>query len=213
VYTRLAMILGFAAVLGCAPRNYTYVPVTTTSAEIAGERSAVYAIPRLEPHGTVRVEAFGIAPLRHRGLDDTTMPCVRVMLVVTNQSDEAWIVDGDEQQLALGWSGRELVSATTAEVERAPRIAVPPRSMKWIDLYFPLPARVASAREVPAFDVLWTVRMGDRVITEQTPFARIAIAPEMRAPAVTTGPESIPGAQQLPGTEPPNRWPPPHPSQ
>jgi hypothetical protein len=205
---RFVVSFALAALSGCASERYTYAPVQTTSAEIAGEPAAVYAVPPESPRGDVRVATFGIAPLRPEGIEDSTLRAIHVALVVSNRSNEVWTVDGGEQQLTLaGWSP---VGATTVKVTRPPQTEIPARSTRWIDLFFPLPSGVDHAREIPAFDVMWTVHVGPRAVTARTPFDRFLVEPAPRRLPDLREPERIPGTEPpLPGSEPPDRWPPP----
>lgn len=172
---RSVVMIAVAALFGCGPDTYTYAPVRTTSGDIAIEDAAVRAIPPDRPRGEVRVAALGVVALRPEAIADSTLRAFHVEIVVSNRSDEPWTLDGAEQRLAVG-AGRELVEAITERVGRPPQIEVPAHTTRTIDLYFPLPAEVESARDLPAFAVVWTVRAGSRVVTERSAFQRLRAA-------------------------------------
>lgn len=170
----LAVALATSAV-ACTSERFTYAPVRTTSADVAGESGAVVRIPRDAPRGDVRVVTFGIAPLQPEDDPLATVRALHVSLVVSNRSDETWTILGDEQRVSLGGTGSPIV-ARSARVAAITRMEIPARSTRWIDLFFPLPQGVETPGAIPSFDVTWTVRTGARPpVVERTTFERFVI--------------------------------------
>ena len=83
----------------------------------------------------------------------------------------------DERRLTLADGEREDLYATPATVARPTVVHVPPQSVRYVDLYFPLPYRLQREVAVPSFDVVWTVRAGSLAVTRRTPFQRFLAAP------------------------------------
>jgi hypothetical protein len=87
-------------------------------------------------------------------------------------------VDGAEQRVELASKGpRTVVYATTIDVDPVPKVDIPPRSTRSLDLYFPLPGSMQDARALPAFSVAWTVHLGPRVVAKRTSFERFLSSP------------------------------------
>lgn len=194
MHRHLVTVLALAALVGCASDRYVYAPVRTTSVEVGGEPAVVYAIPPDAPRGDLRLGTFGITSLQPLGSDEPTVTAVHVAFVVSNQSAETWTIDGSEQQLALTGRDKRLVDgAMTNRMARLPRIEIAANTSRWVDLFFPLPQGYQKARDVSAFDVIWTVRTASRVFTERTAFARSVIeAPRTSAPDLKA-PDDFPG--------------------
>lgn len=203
---RWILSLGAAAVLlGCGQQRYQYGPVRTTGAEIAGSPAAAYDIPPDAPRGSMRLAMMGVSTLHSlTGLEDSTLRAVRLAFVVSNRSDETWTVDLAQQHIDVPTRhGLETVYATTVDITRPTAIEVPPRSSRWIDLYFPLPFSLSKVDELPAFDAVSIVNTGTRAISQRTTFARFVAAPPAISPPVLLEPEiTTPG-------ERPNFGPPP----
>jgi len=65
----------------------------------------------------------------------------------------------------------------SASVRDLPLVEIPPGEKRALDLYFPLPDPLRSARQVPQFEVLWRVTTDTREVAERTPFERIRVEP------------------------------------
>jgi hypothetical protein len=98
-----------------------------------------------------------------------------VRFVVSNDSGERpWSVDAREIKLELR-GARARTEPVQGGTQEPLILSVPPRRQQIIDLYYPLPADMDEAEDVPAFDVVWTVHTDIRVVTERTPFERIYV--------------------------------------
>jgi hypothetical protein len=162
-----------AALVCCAPARYFYAPVQTTSADLEGAPAAIYEMPSDSPRGDVRIAMLGVAALRPGGLEDSTLSAIHVALAVSNRSNERWTVDPSEGHLTLVMNHeRSDIYATTAEIARTSPVVIPPRSTRTIDLYFPLPLTLQKENKLPPFEVVWSVHIGSRAITQRTPFQR-----------------------------------------
>jgi hypothetical protein len=177
--------LGLASALAasaCVEHEYVYKPVAHASAEIAGEVAASYAIPPEAPRGDVRIASFGFVDIAPRDAPDLKSPALHVREIVANNGNDPWTLDTRGQRLSLesGLSGgedSEPVYFTTESEVAPPIVIVPPGGKRTIDLFFPVGQAFGEADELPAFDIVWTVKTPSRAITERTPFERIELLP------------------------------------
>jgi hypothetical protein len=200
----IAVVLAVA--VACSAERYAYAPVRTTSAELAGELAAIYALPPEAPRGEARVATFGITTLSPMGIEDSSLRAVHLAIAVSNRSDDTWKIEPAEARLLIGdRSEAEALYSTTERIVRPQRVDVPAHSSRWIDLFFPLALEARQASELPSYEMLWAIDVGTRKVTLRTTFARFLVE---RPPSPKGDDLSNPSA--LPGAEPPNRWPPPH---
>lgn len=202
--TSLGAWLSLAACSG--QQGYLYAPSTTTltSAEPAQTRTAEYPFPPDSPQGDIRLATSGLAKV---SADAPT--AVQLRMVVRNRSQERWVIDPREQKLVLVARGDERTIHTTASTTSAVAVEVLPAQSATIDLSFDLPPTTSKPSEIPAFDAVWTVRVGERRITTRTTFERL-VAPSIANDVPTAGYPFNRGAsplagERLPGT-PGSRW-------
>lgn len=184
-------VVAAAALVTCGPNEYSYAPLHTTGADVPDSRWTSYPIPPEAARGAVRVAMLGLEPLRPYGsIEDSTLRAIHVGIVVENHGPVAWTLDGAEQYVELDGGP---ILATTATVERLPRLAIPAGSTRSLDLYFPL--TVGDPKKLPReVELVWTVRMGERVVTMSTWFQRF-----LSGPAIVPLPTTVwPGAGQTP---------------
>jgi hypothetical protein len=166
--------IALLALCACEPQ-YAYVPVTNATV-IAGHVAADYPIPKEAPRGDVRVASYGIADVG--GSRDDRVRALHLRLTLIDNSDRAWTMDTREQLVDLDGYGRSVAAYASANSGTSPPlITAPPMGKRVVDLFFPLPAELQRASRLPAFDVVWKVRTGDREIAERTPFERISVEP------------------------------------
>jgi hypothetical protein len=129
----------------------------------------------------VRLATLGLA-------DVAGSKAIRLRMILANHGSEPWIVDKSEQQLAVAVrpNGNQRTEIVNALAEPgASRVEVPPQRTATVDLLFPLPRGATDPSEVPAFDAIWTVRVGDRAIATRTPFERWTVSlPAQAVPTV-----------------------------
>jgi hypothetical protein len=155
------------------------LPVTLTSAEIAGQEAASYPVPALVPHGSVRIVSFGMTDVRPQNLPHTRAQAMR--LVVSNESQESWSVDARVQALVFD-DGQAATPEYALAIGGAPPIVVVPAgTTRAIDLFFPLPDSAQTPSTLPRFDAVWSVRTPGHVVTGRTPFARSPVRPRAYA--------------------------------
>jgi len=202
-------MLATVALTACAPTRYSYAPVTTTSAELAGASAAVYGMPPGAPRGDVRIAMLGVTSLGPVGTHEVGSDAIHLALAVSNRSDEPWTVDPSEQRLTLTLKRqRSEVYATSGEAPRSSTVLVLPRSTRMIDLYFPLPIQFQKEDAPPPFEVTWTVHAGGRAVTQRTPFQRFIISPTPDEERDLRKPDDLPASDHLlPGEEHPEHRP------
>jgi hypothetical protein len=200
------------ALVACSPQRYAYAPASTTSAELGTSTTnpsiATYAIPSDAARGEVRVATLGVED-----------GAVHVRLVVTNRNDDAtWSVNESEQQIELDAEYGRIEEPARPVAGKAPQVVeIAPGKSASIDLFFPVPPEFEDAKDLVAFDVVWTVRAGDRPIMQRTAFERYLVKrPRAATPPMVDDPTErnrlFPGRNVSPGALPgPGQWPPPHP--
>ena len=202
-------ILTAVALTACAPTRYSYAPVTTTSAELAGASAAVYGMPPGSPQGEVRIAMLGVTSMGPVGTHEVGSDAIHLALAVSNRSDETWTVDPSEQHLTLTLKRqRNEIYATSGEIPRSSTVLVLPRSTRMIDLYFPLPIQFQKEDSPPPFEVVWTVHAGGRAVTQRTPFQRFIVSPTPAEERDLRRPDDLRDDDYvLPGEEQPERRP------
>jgi hypothetical protein len=160
-------------------QSYVYQPAEHATATIGGNVAASYAIPVASPEGDVRLATFGFTDLEAQNAPDQKLRSVVLRMVVSNNGPSAWTVNAREQYIDIVGPGKtQPLFVSTQEGEKGmPTIAIPPGEKRSIDLFFPLPPQMQSASKIPEFDALWTVRTGQGVVSERTPFDRLRIEP------------------------------------
>jgi len=185
----IALALGLA-LPACEPA-YTYVPVTdayeasdrvdAASAGVdvtPGTAAATYPIPRDAPRGNLRIASYGLVDIGPQTQSDKRIVALHLRMTLTNDSDRPWTLDTREQRVALEGFGTSVAAFASADAGSAPpTITVPPKGKRVVDLFFPLPTQLQSQRTLPSFDALWRVQADDQVVSDETPFERMAVQP------------------------------------
>jgi hypothetical protein len=172
-----ALVLAVAALglVGCE-RDYVYRPTVATTSAVSGRPASYYEVPPGAPRGFVQLTTFGLTEIQPQsGSDEERAAALHVRMVVANNSDTPWTVDTREQLLALPGLGNSRPAFATADQGAAPMVVIPPNGKRTIDLFYPLPEDMQSANDIPAFDTIWKVQAGDRVVAERTPFERLEV--------------------------------------
>ena len=213
-----AAAIASVALSACATTRYAYAPVTTTSADLAGASAAVYGIPPEAPRGEARIAMMGVSSLTaasgspgslDRG-EQVRADAIHLALAVSNRSDEVWTVDPSEQRMTLTIKQRRSdIWGTSRELTLSEPVAVPPRSTRMIDLYFPLPIDFKKEDAPPPFDVVWTVHAGGQPVVRHTSFQRFIVSPAPEEQRDLRTPDDVgnPSDHVLPGTNLPDRRP------
>jgi len=179
---RVACVVCPLAVAACS-QDYTYVPVTTTSAAVAGRPAAEYAISaRGAPSvgGEVRVATLGFVPVRWQEPTGwTSGQALDVRMVMTNDGDARWAMDLRDQFVELTGGGQWVAPLVALGPETPPtRLVVEPGSQRTVDLFFPLPQPLRGATSLPTFDVHWSLYSNGKRVERRTTFDRIAFPPD-----------------------------------
>jgi hypothetical protein len=185
--------------------QYHYAPQENAAARVSGQPAAYYPIPPASPRGDLRVAALGFSDLRvvspgvaelqaeaqadgpapggpnepNEPLTPAAEPrhvrAMHVRMLVDDNDEKPWTVDTREQLGELQGDGQSLAAFVAASAGEPPVITVPAGGSVTLDLYYPLPAGMQSASEVPKFDVLWHVRTPDGIVARRTRFERLRI--------------------------------------
>jgi hypothetical protein len=173
---RRLLILCILGLSACGPEYY-YQPAEQATASVLGRPAARYEVPPEEPHGDVRVATFGVTGVDVG--DEETVPSLHVRLIVSNDSGAApWLLD--TRDIRAQFAGRPPLSPAfvNASGEGLPVLQIPPGQSRTVDLFFPLPEDLRGARDIPEFDVLWSVQTEERRVAERTPFERMRVEPQ-----------------------------------
>jgi hypothetical protein len=204
----LSLALSVAGAGGaCGGPRYAYAPVSTTGAELGGRAAADYPFPPQSPHGRVRLATFGVAQLVPQG-----PRYFHVRMLVSNQGAVSWTVDKAEQVLDITLGDdrahkAQVRAATDLPTDSSPpRTAIGPGAERAVDLFFPLSPEEAA--DVPALEVIWTIKEGERGIVTTTPFERFLASGAARSvPRPEPFPYGSGGVRtRMPGT-PDGNWP------
>nr|UXE44640.1 hypothetical protein Hi04_10k_c2877_00008 [uncultured bacterium] len=172
----LNLVLAGCGVLTACGNNYVYAPTVSTSATIGGRLASYYSIPQEEPRGDVRIATFGFAEIGSREGEET-LKALHTRMIVANNSEYPWSVDTREQRIAVPGDGESQPAFATTSGGLPPIVDIPPKEVRTIDLFYPLPPDVQKASKLPSFDTLWTVHTDTREVTERTPFERLTVQP------------------------------------
>jgi hypothetical protein len=166
------------ALVGCE-HQYVYQPVVSTSAAVAGRPASYYTIPPEAPRGDVRIATFGFVDIHPRNADEgAVIRGLHVRMIVANNSNAPWTVDTRDQMLSLPGRGESRPAFVTVDAGASPpTVVVPSGEKRTVDLFYPLPPDLQKAEKVPAFDTVWRVDTGVRVVVERTPFERLEVEP------------------------------------
>jgi len=163
---------------GCAP-TYVYQPAQNATAQMHGRLAADYEIPASHPEGDVRLASFGISDVSPEGSPNLKQRAIHVRLVVANNGGQYWSLDAREQRIDLPGAGQmspAYVGSGQPETG-LPMISIAPGGKRTLDLFYPLPATLQSAKQIPEFDLLWKINTGTQIVAERTPFDRLKIEP------------------------------------
>jgi hypothetical protein len=164
----------------CAPR-YEYRPAANATASIKGHVAADYQIPSNAPQGDVRIASFGMSKIAPSKTPDQSQKAVHVRMIVNDNSQADWTMDTRQQMIVLPGGQQVAPSLVTTREGLAglPSVTVPAGGKRIINLFYPLPANMQSASQVPEFDVVWRVNTPQQQVTERTPFDRLRVDPEV----------------------------------
>ncbi len=178
-----------AAALGGCDHSYVYSPTVATTSAIAGRPASYYPVPPEAPRGSVQLATFGFAEIHPQGApENANVRALHMRMIVANNSQAPWTVDTREQVLSLPTRGMSRPAYAAAEGGEGPLVVVPPLGKRTIDLFYPLPANMEDAEDVPAFDSVWKVQTDARVVADRTPFERLEVVPHYSYDDYSWGP-------------------------
>lgn len=159
------------ALAACAtPTGYVYSPQDACH-WTEGYPAVTQLVPPEAPQGSIEVSSFGVVAIRPDG--QRAVAALHVRLAVTNDGDASpWTVVPADQVLDLPGLGRTGPMAISPEMSMSESMVVGQRERLPLDLYFALPASVASEDALVGFDVLWQVETPARRYASRTHFDR-----------------------------------------
>jgi hypothetical protein len=172
---RSSLIAIAALGLSCGGTEYVYRPQqpNTLSGGLPATRTE---IPQERPQGSVEVLSYGVTNLR---ANDNRFPALHVRLIVSNNGDPTpWRLDTREQIVEIANEGRAAPIYVNGDVRTLPMVTIPQKSQRVLDLYYPLPATVEKASQLPRFELIWEVDTAARTVASRTAFDRIEPEPD-----------------------------------
>jgi len=174
-----AVALVFLAISGCTSGRYIYEPEENATALVSGRPAAYYPVPPQAPRGDVRVATLGIAALQSPSGEGPSLHVMHVRMIADDNADTvAWQVDTREQLGGIGGYGQSRPAfASVGSSRRPPIVTIPPTATATIDLFYPLPADMQEASEIPRFELLWRIGTSEGPIAQRTTFERVPVEP------------------------------------
>ncbi|HET9987803.1 MAG TPA: hypothetical protein VFQ65_04770 [Kofleriaceae bacterium] len=170
-------ILVFAA--ACAAHvapSRVYAPAGVTHWS-DGHPAVLVAVPPEAPHGYVELESFGVIELRPRGTN-LRFTTVHVRLAITNDEDDAgWTVRPADQLLEVPGEGTSRAIYVNTDMPEATVLQIAKRDHRVVDLYYPLPATIARADQLPWFELHWQIATPARLVASTARFEPFAGSP------------------------------------
>jgi hypothetical protein len=174
----LALVL-FATLFGtvaCASGRYIYEPEENATARISGRPAAYYPVPPQAPRGDVRVATLGIATLQSPSGHGPSVHVMHVRMIVDDNADTvAWQVDTREQLGGIGGFRQSRPAFASVSPGRPPVVTIAPGASATLDLFYPLPADMEEASEIPRFELLWKLGTSAGPVAERATFERLRI--------------------------------------
>jgi hypothetical protein len=169
------------AVAGCAQQSYVYQPTSMATATIEGVPASQYPVPPEAPRGDVTIGSLGVTRMDKDGSSAAEFVHTR-MVVSNNNGDGPWTIDPGRQLLSLPGHTPIGPAYVNSSAQVTPQATVAPGQKVTLDLFYPLPADMPQAKQVPEFDVLWSVNTQGRLVAERTSFERLEVAPADLSP-------------------------------
>ena len=157
--------------IGCSHPRYVFIPAQNADAVMDGETASLYQVPPQDPQGDVEVASFGIQQAPNGP------PSMHVRMIVSNDSDQPWVLDTRRQLAVVPGVGRVRAMSATSSLSQPPRISIGPDEEAVVDLFFPLPPRDADAKELPDFNLIWRVQTDRGMVADRTRFNRYRVEP------------------------------------
>ncbi len=177
ILSRSSMLALLALATACAT-EYAYVPPAGIEEPMANRIAAEYAIPPEAPRGELQVASYGIVHVASQAAPDKYLHALHLRVILRNDGDQTWTLDTREQRVELDGRGQSAPAFASANPGAPPPlVTIPPSARRVVDLFFPLPADLQEASELPAFDAIWRVDVGAQPVIERTPFERLQSEP------------------------------------
>jgi hypothetical protein len=159
-----------AALAGCmAPTSYVYSPEGASHWD-DGYPTATQLVPPEAPQGTIEFSSFGFVEIQN---EQRAQSVLHVRLTVTNDGDASpWAIVPRDQVIDVSGDERTSPMAMKQALPMNEPVEVGQRERKPLDLYFALPASVASEDVLMGFDVWWQVTTPARPYLSRTHFDR-----------------------------------------
>src|SRR5207253_2084062 len=107
------------------------------------------------------------------------MSALHLRALIENRSSSAWTFDTREQRIDLSGRGALVPAFASANAGTPPPlITVEPTGKRVVDMFFVLPQDLQGAEDIPAFDAVSQVTTDAGVVSERTPFERLAVEPD-----------------------------------
>ncbi len=165
--------------VSCSSTPYSYVPAEQQVVSAEVDRSVGYVIPSGDRKGRLRIKSHGVVEIRPKE-EQAGVRTLHLRMELENSGTEPWVLNSREQILELPEHGesRPAYLNTDAELRVLPMIVVNPGIRRTVDLFYPLPAGIDQASEIPGFAFNWRMQVPEQVVKSVVNFDRVGITAE-----------------------------------
>lgn len=167
----LGLLLVCALAVGCATQKYGFRPSGNVATAEAGYPASHYPVPPDGPRGEVYVTSFGTREVDAGSGGHSQLIHVRVA-VANHNADADWTVDPGKQLLVAPGAAPERPSFMEVDGKHDGNTVVARGQRRVFDLYYQMPNGARNARNLPGFEVQWTLDGGGQTFAERTGFTR-----------------------------------------
>ena len=153
---RMTRVLLPALLAGCAATtSYVYAPRDASTSQ-AGYPTAIIGIPPDGPKGRLELTSYGITDIQPEGT--ARMTVLHVHISVANERDAAaWTFVPSQQTVQMARKPAEHPIFVSSDKPDVASLTIAPGERRQVDLYYALPAGIASEEDLPGFELTWRV--------------------------------------------------------
>ena len=172
----ISALIVAVAISACADAGYHYVVAEKRADTSTRPKSeAFYSEPsESAPKGNIRVRTLGLVDLRPKG-KKTRIAALHIRMTIANTNEPiSWTVDTQEQSLLFPNTEAQTPLYANSDSPGLPKLEIKAGELRTVDLFFTMPDKSGSEKDIPDFDFKWTVHSGPAIFTETTNFERAA---------------------------------------
>jgi hypothetical protein len=118
---------------------------------------------------------MGLVDLRPKG-KETRIPSLHIRVTIANTSEPTpWTFNTKEQTLLFPNYPASTPLYANSDAPGLPELEIKSGELRAVDLFFPLPTKAGSEKEIPEFDFKWLIHSGAVALSETAAFERVPI--------------------------------------